>query len=80
MEAEAGSGTRAWFPTLADVHQLVEATEVSFEMTQILTGHGFHKEYLHRFHITADVLCPSDGRATQSLEPDAMLAHWSDPL
>ena len=66
--ASTGSGTRQWFPRLLDVHRLMEVTEASFQLTQILTGHGFHKEYLHRFHITSDELCPCDGITTQSLD------------
>ncbi|KAL0841060.1 hypothetical protein ABMA28_014825 [Loxostege sticticalis] len=40
---------------------------VSFEMTQILTGHGYHKSYLHRFKITDDPLCPCDDSSIQDI-------------
>ena len=66
--ANTGSGTRLWFPTLPEVHRAVEAIEASSQLTQILTGHGFHKEYLHRFKITPDALCPCDGRTIQSFD------------
>ena len=66
--SSTGSGTRSWFPTLLDVHRGMDAFGTSFELTQIFTGHGFHKEYLKRFHITADDVCPCDGRTTQSID------------
>ena len=66
--ATTGSGTKFWLPTLPDVHRAMEVMEASFQLTQILTGHGFHKEYLHRFKITPDALCPCDGRTIQSLD------------
>ena len=68
VKSSTGSGTRSWFPTLLDVHRGMDAFGTSFELTQIFTGHGFHKEYLKRFHITADDVCPCDGRTTQSID------------
>ena len=46
----------------------MDAFGSSFELTQIFTEHGFHKEYLNRFKITPDDLCPCDGLSTQSIE------------
>ena len=66
--SSTGSGTRKWFPNLPDVHHAMDALGASFELTQMFTGHGFHKEYLKRFHITADDLCPCDGRSVQSID------------
>ena len=63
-----GSGTRLWFPTLADARGAMDALGTSFELMQIFTGHGYHKEYLKRFKITQDDHCPCDGRSTQSIQ------------
>ena len=68
LNSLTGGGTRFWFPTLADVRQDMDALGTSFELTQIFTGYGFHKEYLDRFRITTDAHCPCDGRSIQSIE------------
>ena len=36
-------------------------------MTQVLTGHGFHAEYLTRFKIKADSRCPCDRESIQDI-------------
>ena len=56
-----GSVTRGWFPSLESVKSFTKNSEISFEMTQILTGHGFNKYNLHRFKITENDSCPCDG-------------------
>ena len=66
-DATQGSTTRVWFPHLSDALNFINNNEMTFETTQVLTGHGFHKEYLHRFKITPDAFCPCDGRSTQTL-------------
>ena len=66
--APQGSGTKFWFKELKDAKDFVENSEASFEMTQILTNHGYHKEYLERFRICSDTHCPCDAKSTQSIE------------
>ena len=56
--AVTGSTTRSFFPTLDSLRLFKETAGTSFELTQILTGHGFHKQYLHRFKISPDDACP----------------------
>ena len=62
-----GSTTRGWFPSLSDALTFINTHDTTFETTQFLTGHGFHKEYLRRFEITSDAYCPCDGRTIQSI-------------
>ncbi|CAG5030490.1 unnamed protein product [Parnassius apollo] len=52
--AEQGARTKELLPKLTDICALWKATKISFQLTQALTGHGYHKEYLHRFKIAAD--------------------------
>jgi hypothetical protein len=40
---------------------------LSFQSTQLLSDHGYHKEYLYRFKIVKDDRCPCDGSAAQSV-------------
>ncbi|CAG4949792.1 unnamed protein product [Parnassius apollo] len=65
--AEQGARTKELLPKLTDICALWKATKVSFQLTQALTGHGYHKEYLHRFKIAADPFCPCDNTTTQTL-------------
>jgi hypothetical protein len=41
---------------------------LTFETTQLISNHGYHKEYLHRFKITDDDKCPCDSTSTQSVQ------------
>jgi ribonuclease HI len=68
VNAEQGSGTRYWFPDLDSVSKFTEANETSFEMTQILTNHGYHKSYLERFKIVNNTHCPCDNNTPQTIE------------
>ncbi len=63
-----GSGTRHWLPTLDTVRSFSNAIENSFELTQVMTGHGFHKQYLNRFKICNNATCPCDNATEQSIE------------
>ena len=67
QNATTGATTRAFFPDLASIARLRENSETSFEATQIFTGHGFHKSYLKRFHITPDDTCPCGTDTPQTL-------------
>lgn len=66
--AEQGQHTKRLLPTLDDIRELAKHMKTSFQMTQLLTGHGFHKSYLKRFHITDDDCCPCDGSTPQTLD------------
>jgi ribonuclease HI len=62
-----GSTTKAFFGTIQEVAEFKAVAGLSFASTQLLSGHGFHKEYLHRFKITDDNRCPCDGSTVQSV-------------
>ena len=66
--ATQGSGTRFFFKSLDSVRRFKEYAGVSFEATQILTGHGFHKSYLKRFHLTPEDSCPCGRDSLQDIE------------
>jgi ribonuclease HI len=68
LDAVQGSTTRLFFKSLGSVQRFRELQqESSFEVTQVLTGHGFHMEYLTRFHIKSDSRCPCDGDSEQDI-------------
>ena len=63
-----GMVTREWFPKLKDVREFTRKSDVSFAMTQILTEHGYHKQYLKRFKIRQDDSCPCNNTDEQTME------------
>jgi hypothetical protein len=62
-----GSTTKAFFGTVKEVAEYKAVAGLSFQSTQLLSGHGYHKEYLLRFKITKDDRCPCDGSSVQSV-------------
>ena len=56
--AEQGSWTRSIFPSLKDIVTFRTSVDLSFEVTQFLTGHGYHRQYLHRFKLHPSPNCP----------------------
>ena len=67
-DAVQGSTTRLFFPTIDSIALFRESiSESSFQVTQVLTGHGFHAEYLTRFRIKADSRCPCDRESVQDI-------------
>lgn len=66
--AEQGSHTRRLCPELNDVFAAVEQCGTSFYLTQYLTGHGYHRAYLHRFKITETETCPCDDLSSQTID------------
>ncbi|XP_072948357.1 uncharacterized protein [Epargyreus clarus] len=68
-----GAHTRLWCPSINIIRELYQFTGPTFQLTQILSGHGYHLEYLHRFKITSSDKCPCDESTTQSI--DHLLKH-----
>lgn len=60
--------TKTWLPSYEELTNYVTIVKPNFAITQLLTNHGYHKEYLNRFKITTDNVCPCDGTSVQSLE------------
>lgn len=67
LSAEQGSWTRRLLPTMKDVCRFRASTCCTFQTTQVLTNHGFHRQYLHRFKISLTASCPC-GTGDQSLD------------
>lgn len=75
--ASEGSTTRFFFPTIFSIRthrdalrthsDAIDVIDTTFQTTQIFTGHGFHKSYLRRFHITQNDACPCSVNATQDI-------------
>ncbi|XP_052748260.1 uncharacterized protein LOC113514313 [Galleria mellonella] len=64
--AEQGAYTRKLLPQLDNIQNLFSVIARSFHLTQILTGHGYNKSNLRRFHITDNANCPCDGTSEQT--------------
>ncbi|RVE54544.1 hypothetical protein evm_000665 [Chilo suppressalis] len=60
--------TKKLFPSYSNLTSFLAKIPVSFQTTQLLTGHGYNKQYLHRFHITPDPFCPCDSTSPQTFE------------
>lgn len=65
--SQQGSQTRSWCPDLASVRFLLAKVRPGFALTQVLTGHGWHREYLYRFKVSHTDLCPCDNTCVQSM-------------
>ncbi|XP_053623515.1 uncharacterized protein LOC128682667 [Plodia interpunctella] len=62
-----GATTKTFFPLICHIPSALSAFKISFSLTQILTGHGFHKAYLSKFKIIDDDKCPCDGTTAQDI-------------
>ncbi|KAL0858960.1 hypothetical protein ABMA27_010820 [Loxostege sticticalis] len=61
----ANSQIFKWFPSINNITEFKKHIGNTFENTQIFTGHGFNKAYLHRFKILDNPTCPCDGTSIQ---------------
>lgn len=60
--------TKALLSNYDQLQQYLSIVNPSFTVTQFLTNHGYHKEYLHRFKITSEPFCPCDNISIQSMQ------------
>lgn len=60
--------TKSLLPTYSSLVEFLHSIKPAFAITQYLTNHGFHKEYLHRFNIVGEDSCPCDGSMPQTWE------------
>ncbi|KAG6465903.1 hypothetical protein O3G_MSEX015484 [Manduca sexta] len=63
---EKGQYTRNLLPNTDAINKLRAAIEIDFPWTQVLTGHGYCRQYLHRFKISDTDKCPCDPHTTQT--------------
>ena len=68
VKSATGKTTIRHLPTIYHSHQLNTKKSATFEMTQVLSGHGFHKSYLKRFKLRQDDQCPCDNLTQQTIE------------
>lgn len=64
---KCSSHIKTLFSSHPQLNEYLNEVKPNFAITQLLTNHGYHKEYLHRFKITTNNLCPCDNTNTQSL-------------
>lgn len=60
--------TKQIFPDYTSLKKFIDKVPPNFAVTQFLSGHGYHKAYLHRFRITQDPFCPCDSNTIQTME------------
>ncbi|CAG4972753.1 unnamed protein product [Parnassius apollo] len=66
--APQGKHTKQLLPDLFSIKRLWKTTKIDFKLTQILTGHGFHREYLYRFKISNTDTCPCNNHSVQNID------------
>ncbi|XP_060804988.1 uncharacterized protein LOC106141549 [Amyelois transitella] len=65
--APQGAITKSFFSSIHAIAEFRKFVKISFTITQILTGHGYHKSYLHKYKITEDDRCPCDDETPQDV-------------
>lgn len=60
--------TKKLLSSYQNVNKFLSVVKPSFEITQFLTNHAFHKSYLHRFHITNSEHCPCTNSHPQTFK------------
>lgn len=63
-----GKGTKKFLRSIAEAKELKKKIAPTFELTQILTGHGATLSYLHRFKIKNSQFCPCDNQSEQDID------------
>lgn len=58
QQAQQGEWTKKLLPSLDAIRRWRKVVTSSFETTQVITGHGFNLQYLHRFKIKSSNMCP----------------------
>ena len=62
-----GGVTKLFFQNIKQALEFRKHHNISFELTQALTGHGALKHYLHRFKIIQSPVCPCDDTSEQTV-------------
>jgi ribonuclease HI len=63
-----GGTTKIFLPQISDAVTLAKLSRPSYEASQILSGHGAIRQYLHRFQLSSSDKCPCDDETTQTVE------------
>ncbi|XP_060801061.1 uncharacterized protein LOC132901903 [Amyelois transitella] len=67
VSAPQGATTKSFFSSISEIAEFRKYIKISFTITQILSGHGYHKTYLHKYRITEDDRCPCDDETPQDV-------------
>lgn len=60
--------TKSILSNYNELKQYLSVVNPNFAISQFLTNHGYHKEYLHRFKIISEPYCPCDKSTIQSMQ------------
>lgn len=63
-----GQFTKAILPDLKSIEQIYKSFKPCFALTQFLTGHGYHLQYLKRFKVKSNDKCPCNYTDLQTLQ------------
>ena len=67
LSLTTGATTKMFFPTINDVLKFNKATTISFELTQLLTGHAFTMAHAKRFNLSEHDKCKCDNIRQQTI-------------
>lgn len=67
-EVRAGSAIKLFYNNVRQAHRTIACTNHNNLRSQLLTGHGGVKSYLHRFKLAADPFCVCDGDSEETIE------------
>lgn len=68
LNSSTGIMTKTHCRNLNDIDLIWKYTRPGFELSQILTGHGYHRAYLHRFKISDTDVCLCDNTTRHTME------------
>lgn len=60
--------TKTHCNSINEINLIGKYTRPSFALSQVLTGHGYHRAYLHRSKISDTDVCPCDNFSVQTLK------------
>ncbi|XP_059059520.1 uncharacterized protein LOC131852803 [Achroia grisella] len=67
QSGETASVTKLFFPSAADAYRVVGKITADKYITQLFTGHGGFRAYLHRFRCRENPSCPCDQHTPETL-------------
>lgn len=59
--------TKSLLKNYDELQQYLSVVNPNFAVSQFLTNHGYHKDYLYRFKITSEPYCPCDKTSIQTM-------------
>lgn len=68
LNSSTGIMTKTHCRNLNEIYLIWKYKRPGFELSQILTGHVYHRVYLRRFKISYTDVCPCDNTTRQTIE------------